>query len=154
MKRLILGTFLLLLLVGCRSHENSYIIKNETNKKITIYGYAVKWSKKLNYNPIYSESFEIQPGSEYLVLKMTGEDNEPQGIFQYADEIDSVVISLNNEKFIRYSCNYYESGGEVVRLCNDKPNIIFPEYYEEVCSDHECIYTYTITEDDFNEIEK
>ena len=154
MKKLILGTFLLLL-IGCRSYENSFIIKNETTKKITISGYAVKWSKDLNYNPIYSESFEIQPGSEYLVIKGTGEDNEPQGIFQLAAEIDSVVISLNNEKFIRYTCNYYIAGGEVVRLCNDKPNMInFSEYYEEVCSDHECIYTYTITEDDFNEIEK
>jgi hypothetical protein len=152
MKKIIFGTILGLLLIGCRSFENSYIIKNETNKKITIYGYAVKWSEKTNYNPIYSESFEIESGSEYLVRKGTGENNEPQGIFQYAAEIDSVVISLNNEKFIRYSCNYYEASGEVVRLCNDKPNIInYYDYYEKDCSDNECIFTYTITEDDFNE---
>ena len=154
MQKLILYTFLLIL-IGCRSYENSYIIKNETSKIISINGYAVKWSKKMNYHPIYSESFEIQPGAEYMVLKGTGEDNEPQGIFQFAAEIDSVVISFNNEKFIRYACNYYEAAGEVVRLCNDKPNIInFSEYYEDACYDHECIYTYTITEDDFNETKK
>lgn len=106
----------------------------------------------MNINPVYSESFEIQPDSEYIVFKGTGEDSEPQGIFQSADMIDSVVISLNDEKFIRYSCNYYESNGELVRLCNNKPNIIsYADYFEENCADHECTYTYTISEDDFNE---
>lgn len=155
MNKLFYVSLLLLLFCGCRSYENSFIIKNQTNKKLTIYGYAVKRSEKMNINPIYSESFEIQPNSEYIVFKRTGEDDEPQGIFKWADEIDSVVISLNNEKFIRYSCNYYVEGDAVLRVCNDKPNIInYFDYFYENCSDHECTYTYTIKEEDFNVIIK
>jgi hypothetical protein len=135
---------------GCVTHENTYIIKNQTNKQITIYGYAVKWSAKVNLEPPYSETFDILPYSEYSVIKEFGEITQPQGIFQNADEVDSVVISFNDEKYIRYSCNYID----VNRLCNDKRNIIFNGYYDEQCSEHECTYTYTITEDDYNNAEK
>jgi hypothetical protein len=59
---------------GCTVYENTYIVKNQTNKKIIVNGYAVRWSAKNNIQPLYSETFSILPGSEYRVIKGIGED--------------------------------------------------------------------------------
>ena len=63
MKRLTLGTFILLIFIGCRSYENSYIIKNETNKE----GFDLDQSYIPNYSQNDPMHYELKE-NEYFVM--------------------------------------------------------------------------------------
>jgi len=146
LKPCLLFTTLAVLLCGCSKPANTYIIENETTLRVIVYGYAVRWSEEMHNPVLYSESIEIQPSSEYRIVRKTGENEEPQGIFEFVIGIDSVIISFNDEKFIRYTCNFFND----VRLCNDRRNILnYEKYYLEDCSGNDCSFTYSITEEDY-----
>jgi len=133
-------------LTSCNKvYHNTFIVENKTNKKIRIEGFATVYSKEINRSSVYFEVFDIQPDSQYLFLKDIGESQQPQGVFEAPHIIDSVNIIFNNERIIKYTC--FEPG----HFCFDKKNILnYEEYFEKYCGEHECIYTYTITEQEYD----
>ncbi len=144
----IITVAIVILLSGClKSYHDTYVVVNNTNKNVQIEGFTVKISKENNENFIYNEAIEIQPNSKYTILKGLGENSQPRGIFE-VDWIDSVNIIFNNQKIIKYKCddNYF--------FCADKRNILgYNDYYEKSCGEHDCTYTYTITEADYESAE-
>jgi hypothetical protein len=149
MKRIVF-IFIVILLSGCgKTYYNTYHIINKTDKNIRIEGFALKWSQETNRVPIYSEVINIEPNAKFTIQKGIGESWEPQGIFSLED-IDSSNIIFNEIRIIKYKCNNIEG----VSLCNDIRNIInYQEYYNKNCGKHECTYTYTITEEDYESAE-
>lgn len=131
-----------------RSGSNEFVINNQTNHTITILGYNVKGLSVDKVN--YLDRISISPDSEYSISKRTGYQSEDQGVFS-SYEIDSVVIIFDEiRKFSQYC-------GQVFgRDCALERNIMnYQDYYDIVktgrsCGGDEFRYTYTITEEDYN----
>ena len=150
MKKTNIIALLLTLFVLCscgKEYYDTYKIKNSTNHLISIEGFATKWS--IEEDNKYKEIITINSDSFYSVDKSVGETWQTPGIFKLGI-IDSVNIIFDNTRIIKYVCNK-EDG---YKLCNDQRNIInYQEYYVKNCGEHECTYTYTITEEDYESAE-
>jgi hypothetical protein len=142
-------TGLAFLLGSClKSRDDIFKIVNATNKHLTIEAYR---SNNERNGYFFSEVIEISPYSEHKSYKEVRKSN---GVFN-SYFVDSVIIKFNNEKFIAYKCNYVDTHN--IALCNDKRNIIkWNEYYDLYIQDDRKIrniYTYTITEQDYQDAE-
>lgn len=151
----------ILIFSGCEKiYYYEYVIKNETNNYIKIVGYdrfefiytqnetIIKRNSDLL---LESESISIDPHSQYSVIKTRGFHAEPEGIFSDI-HIDSVNIIFNNNRILTQFCDSYPS----LRTCNVKRNIMGydSEYKREKVGrssrEKEYRFTYTITEEDYN----
>ena len=97
------------------------------------------------------DTVEIMPHAEYVDYGKRGFDTDSPGIFPITT--DSVVIQFGSEKIAIQTCE-----GFFKEECTVERNIV--NYWDEVnyikkiigreCGDKEYRYTYTITEEDYN----
>jgi hypothetical protein len=157
---------LLLTMTSCeKAGYNQYVVQNGTDHSIRIEGYdrfqfvysnGVQTSTKTRKKDFKStvEIIAIKPHDAYVVFKGTGFHGEPQGIFSYPDEIDSVNIIFNNQKILVQYCD--EESLKSINFCDIERNIMNNEIeYEKTkigrsSSEIEYNFTYTITEADYN----
>lgn len=149
MKEQIVIASICFIFAGCLDQGyDTFTIDNQTNKKLTIEGYAVKWSEKINRETVYKETFEVPANSKYSIPKGKGEESDPSGIFTDANIIDSVNIFFESERVIKFVCF------EQFHDCSETRNILnYQEFFTKTCEDKSCTYVYTITNADFETAE-
>ncbi len=154
MKKILTSLAFALLIHSCcllpveRTGTNEYVLINNTNHFITIY-YVFEENV---YDPeIIRDTIEIEPNSEFLEYKLFGFHGESPGIFPVTT--DSVIINFDYEKKTIQACEHFSSDA-----CTIERNIV--GYWNEAnytkkvigreCGDKEYRYTYTFTEEDYN----
>jgi hypothetical protein len=153
MKKLLFFLFSCLIISCDATYYYEFVIINDTSHSIKIEGFNNKFNtvdtiEDNLLGPI--ESIDIKSKASFSVLKAKGYHAEPDNIFQNFD-IDSVNIVFNNEKIIIQFCE-----SNYLRDCNIERNILgFDTEYEKEKNGRsqrhdEYRYTYTITEEDYN----
>ncbi len=128
--------------------SNQYAIQNNTSHFIII---QYSFKPDFDSQEIKKDTIRIEPNTEYLEYKMSGYHFEAQGIFPITT--DSVVINFDNKREIIQTCEHFFSDD-----CTIERNIVgywnAANYTKKVigreCTDKEYRYTYTITEEDYN----
>ena len=149
MKKILIITLIpVFFLCACeKSWYHEYIIINDTYVEVKVYTYDT------DVKPVFiSDIIIIKAKSQYSVLKENGIDLDYQGVFTNG-EVDSVVISFNNERYIIQSCALgYGEGCKFDRNImdfNNKQDFI-KSIRGKSSGQTEYQYTYTITEEDYN----
>lgn len=151
MKNLLFFFLLFCLIISCdATYYYEFVIINDTPYNIKIEGFNLKIKTADTARVKLLETIDIKSKSSFSVLKAKGYHAEPDNIFQNFD-IDSVNIIFNNEKILIQFCE-----NNYVRDCDIERNILgFDTEYEKEKTgkfkgNDEYRYTYTITEDDYN----
>jgi hypothetical protein len=131
-----------------KSWTDEYAIENGTNFFITIY---YRYETFDDVPEIKLDTIEIMPNSEFLGYKMRGFGTDGTRIFPVTT--DSVVIQFDNKKKTVQTCERFFK-----EECTVERNIV--NYWDESnytkkviggeCGTKEYRYTYTITEEDYN----
>lgn len=142
MKKTIILLFLGLL--GCELTDvdyDTYTIKNNTDKTITILAYE---NNQIDNSTFLSDSIVILPMSHYFTKKVTGESEQPSGYFK-SNYVDSVVFIFNNAKYLTFVCNHIDPS-----FCSDFKNPMNYDKFSEkkYVKKRGYDYTYTITQED------
>lgn len=148
----------LILIQGCeKEYHWQYIIINETDFMIRIEGYdRINIANNgMNENIEHTvEIINISPNQEYSLTRARGYHPDPIGIFENMG-IDSVNIYFDEEKVTTQFCDNETS----LQSCIIERNINgYETDYEKVkigrsSGENEYRYTYTITEEDYNNAE-
>ena len=156
MKKRLIPFILFAFTVSCEITDidyDSYTIKNETNKSLTIlafdkFHYSDTVLVEIN-DTFLIDSIIINPYESYYVEKRKGEDDEPGGYFSSAD-VDSVIILFDHARRLTYVCNKVISSA-----CYADKNIMnWHEYSESTYKKKRGYdYTYTITNEDYESAE-
>ena len=158
MKNILYSFIVLIVISACEIIDydyNSYTIKNETEHTVNIMAYDKYYNNGVDPVAVerelvkFSDNITIEPYDKYYVEKGTGEDPDPQGVFTRGENVDSVIITFNNNRKITYVCNKLWAYS-----CNEERSIINWHLYEfENVENRGIDYTYTLTEEDYNNAE-
>ena len=151
MKKYFYYSLLIFILNSCETQfSNTFIIKNNSNHKLTIIGFdKIVTNSTLSDTSVYKEEIVINKFDEYKVIKSAGYHSENQGIFK-SSQIDSLVIIFDNLKKISFSCQK-----PVINYCSGKYNIInYKENYVSTktgksSGKDEYTYSFTFDESDY-----
>ena len=128
---------------------DEFAIENGTVHSVTIY---YRFTTDIEGTITKLDTIEIKPNSEYLELDRRGFKTDATGVFPITT--DSVLIKFDNEKILLQTCERFFS-----EECMVERNIVNywneSNYTKEVigkgdCGAKEYRYTYTITEEDYN----
>ncbi len=145
----LIWSFFAILASGCETiWYNEFVIVNSTDHDIVITAFDVNGVSfdKINY----LEQIVINAQSKYSVMKTYGYHAEEPGVF-ISEEVDSVVIDFDNVMRITQVCNQILGS-----QCDFDSNIMnYNNSYDIVKTGKssgrdEFRYTYTITEEDYN----
>ena len=158
MKKVLLFIVLSLIICSCEIIDkdfDTYTVLNETEHEISIDAYdALYYSDEKEKmekweTSFYVDSIVIKPFDKYKVVKRIGEDAEGGRLFS-TDGVDSVIITFNKTRSIVYTCSERSTNS-----CSGERNILnWKDYYTKSCEENRgCDYTYTITQEDYENAE-
>ncbi len=139
---------LFLLIISCETvYFNEYVVHNSTNHEIKIRAFCKLCDEDYKQK---SERITIAPYASYSVVRQAGFHAQPRGIFRRF-EIDSISILFDEERILIQDC---EKGPladySVERNLMDFESEYVSRKIGRRSGQKEYRYTYTFTEDDFN----
>ena len=155
MKQILKILTIMVLFTACnkdteKDYTNIFRIENESAYSIDILAYdnyTFESETEYSYSPSKVTEYSIDAFS-FTQFEDTREGGGTES-FMGNPRIDSVVIIFNNEKTLRYSCK------QRYLTCQDERNILnVLKFHTKDCpSDNKCVYTYTITQVDYDKAE-
>lgn len=140
------------LLVSCEITDidyDTYTIKNNTDKTVTILAYDRYYHTNDQLHefdvPFLTDSIVILPMGQYFIKKRTGEDDQPRGYFKNGVE-DSVVFIFDYKKRLTFVCTNIDPS-----FCSDFKNPMNYNKFSEkkYVKKRGYDYTYSVTQEDY-----